>query len=690
MNMNVSGIIDGGDSFDGTNDYINCGDNSSLKGMTALTVEIWVKPTAIGASGAGVVAKWTGWSQGSYIMFWGGSGNLGWGVINQAGSSGQISGGPAVAIGQWQHLVGVYDGSQVRLYRNATLAGTPASLTGTVMSEASLCYVGRYTSPYFTGTADEVRISRVARSASWLTTEFNNQASPSTFYTVGSEEQAPSNYTLTVLIVGSGSVNLNATGPYSHGVVVELTAVPTIGWSFDHWSDDLSGSTSPATIVMDNNKIVTATFTQNVYALTTSVVGNGSVSLNDTGPYNYGDIVQLTALPDAGWNFKYWSGGLSGSANPATLAMTSNYSVTAHFGYPKLYVSPPLVEKELGDVGSTFNVDVKLEDVKDMWGFDFKLGWDSNLLALVGVEYNTALNAVWGSDNWLVAADNNGSGFYQLAAVSMSYGFNTTESHTLATLTFRVEDPHSNSPAQTLIHFVTHKLSNSQYQPIDNVAEDGTYRMTEGERPTLNMTPTAKTCRKYNETFTVAITVSAAYNVTDFEFELHYNTTLLNYAGVTWNAWDSGTITVNESSGYITGITSGLAISGAQTLVTIEFNATYYRVWKDENMVSGWKNNQTGTILIQWANLSYTGSPDLDYVRSGSLNQINVGPDFAYTFSPIRGDIDNNGVVDVFDIRSVAYYYDQANATYDLNGDGIIDIFDLVLIASNFGYTYIP
>jgi hypothetical protein len=159
---------------------------------------------------------------------------------------------------------------------------------------------------------------------------------------------------------------------------------------------------------------------------------------------------------------------------------------------------------------------------------------------------------------------------------------------------------------------------------------------------------------------------------------------------VTWNAWDSGTITVNESSGYITGITSGLAISGAQTLVTIEFNATYYRVWKDENMVSGWKNNQTGTIFIQWANLSYTGSPDLDYVRSGSLNQINVGPDFAYTFSPIRGDIDNNGVVDVFDIRSVAYYYDQANATYDLNGDGIIDIFDLVLIASNFGYTYIP
>ncbi len=41
---------------------------------------------------------------------------------------------------------------------------------------------------YFSGLVDEVRISNVARSADWITTEYNNQSAPASFYTVGSEE----------------------------------------------------------------------------------------------------------------------------------------------------------------------------------------------------------------------------------------------------------------------------------------------------------------------------------------------------------------------------------------------------------------------------------------------------------------------------------------------------------------------
>jgi hypothetical protein len=616
LNMNVSSIIDGGDSFDGNNDYIDCGDNSTLKGMNALTVEIWIKPNAIGSSGAGVVAKWGSWTSGSYIMYWGGAGSAyGWGVIPQTGSYAQISGGPSVAIGQWQHLAGVYDGAQVRLYRNATLVGTPASLTGKVMSETTPCYVGRYTSPYFSGIADEVRISNVSRSASWITTEYNNQGDPSTFYSVGTEENAPSNYTLTVSIFGQGSVNLNA-----------------------------------------------------------------------SGPYNYGDTVQLAAVPDVGWSFKYWSGALSGSANPATLLMDSNKTVTAYFSFPKLYVSPVLIEKVLGDVGSTFDVQVKIDDVKDMWGFDFRLDWDSALLTLLDVGYNASLDAVWGSGNWFIATNNNGSGFCQLAAVSLKDGFNSTGPQTLATLTFRVENPHSNFPLETLIHFVTHKLSDSQWHPIDNAVENATYRMTEGEMPALSMIPTTKTCRTYGETFTVRVDMSNAYNVTDFEFEVDFNTTLLDYSSMTWNAWGSGTVVVDEVNGKITGYTSGSAINGGQMLITIQFTAAFHRIWKS---LPGWTNDQDGKILIQAANLSYPGALRLHYVKGG-LNEINVGSDVTYTFSPIQGDIDNDGTVSIFDLRTVAAYFDQENLTYNLTGDSTIDIFDLVVIGSNFGYVYHP
>jgi hypothetical protein len=93
--------------------------------------------------------------------------------------------------------------------------------------------------------------------------------------------------------------------------------------------------------------------------------------------------------------------------------------------------------------------------------------------------------------------------------------------------------------------------------------------------------------------------------------------------------------------------------------------------------------------------VSYPGAPDYRYVRGG-LNQINVGPDATYTFSPIQGDVNNDGTVDITDLRTVAAYYNAEEgdtnwpdaSQYDLNGDKIIDIFDLVQVARNFGFNY--
>jgi hypothetical protein len=351
-------------------------------------------------------------------------------------------------------------------------------------------------------------------------------------------------FTLTVSTVGTGSVNLNNTGPYYSGDVVQLTALPATGWSFDHWSGDLIGSTNPSNILIDGDKSVTATFTQNTYTLTVSTDGSGSVNRNNSGPYYYGDTVQLTAVPALDWGFSYWSGDLTGSANPANILMDGDHSVTAHF-------------------------------------------------------------------------------------------------------------------------------------------------VTTGGEPMLNMNPASKTCRTFGEAFNVQITIINASSVEDFAFEIHYNATLLDVAGITWNAFGAGTYSADEVNGILTGYTSGSPVSGNLTLITVTFNATYHHMWKDESQVSGWKNIQTGTIFIQKANLSYPSSPDLRYERGG-INQIDVGPDFTYTFSPIQGDLDNNGKVEIFDLRTIAVLYGTVNSTYDLTGDNFIDIFDLVVVARNFGFTYAP
>jgi hypothetical protein len=497
-------------------------------------------------------------------------------------------------------------------------------------------------------------------------------------------------YTLTVATAGSGSVTLNNTGPYNYGDIVQLTATATIGWSFDHWSGDLIGSTNPATLTMTGNFSATATFTQNTYTLTTLVDGSGSVGRNNTGPYHYGDAVQLTASADLGWSFQSWSGNLVGSTNPATLTITGNMAVTAHFSQTgtRVYINPHFTEKSAGDIGTNFNVNVTIQNVQDMWGFDFNVTWDSALITLVGVDFNTSLDKVWGSGKWYYAKNESGTGYYKLVALSTSSSFNGTGATTLVTLTFRVEDPHTNLVRETAIHFDTHKLSDSKWTPITHTAEDGLYRIT-GGKPTLVMSPSGRTCRKFNETFTVQINVTNAGNAKDFRFEIYYNATLLDVVGITWNAWGSGTYTADEVNGILTGYTFGSPISGNVTLLTITFNATYHHLWKDEITVAGWKNIQAGTIYFQRANLSYASSPDLGYVRGG-LNDINVGSDFTYKFSPIQGDMDNNGDVDIFDLRTIAAFYDLVNPEYNLTGDSTIDIFDIVVVAANFNYHYSP
>ncbi|MFH1771784.1 MAG: fibronectin type III domain-containing protein [Candidatus Omnitrophota bacterium] len=68
------------------------------------------------------------------------------------------------------------------------------------------------------------------------------------------------------------------------------------------------------------------------YNLTANTQGTGSVMLNPAGGrYIEGTTVTLTAQPASGWTFQSWSGSLSGTANPQTLTMDSNKTITAAF-----------------------------------------------------------------------------------------------------------------------------------------------------------------------------------------------------------------------------------------------------------------------------------------------------------------------------------------------------------------------
>jgi uncharacterized repeat protein (TIGR02543 family) len=68
------------------------------------------------------------------------------------------------------------------------------------------------------------------------------------------------------------------------------------------------------------------------YTLTVNTTGSGTVAKNpDKATYNCGDMVQLTANPNTGWQFAGWSGDLTGSENPKSITIDGNKTVTATF-----------------------------------------------------------------------------------------------------------------------------------------------------------------------------------------------------------------------------------------------------------------------------------------------------------------------------------------------------------------------
>ena len=84
-----------------------------------------------------------------------------------------------------------------------------------------------------------------------------------------------------------------------------------------------------------------------------------SPSENCSGGYTPDTVVTLTADPSGACTFSHWSGDLSGSANPDTITMNGNKSVTAHFDCP----CDAVVRAVGGDVAPDGTIVVPVEAV---------------------------------------------------------------------------------------------------------------------------------------------------------------------------------------------------------------------------------------------------------------------------------------------------------------------------------------
>jgi hypothetical protein len=361
-----------------------------------------------------------------------------------------------------------------------------------------------------------------------------------------------------------------------------------------------------------------------------------------------------------------------------------------------LHMNPSTTKKTYSDVASFFDVFVRIESVTGLYGFDIEVMWDESLIKLNSNETASELQTIWDDPSHTTdysVISTNETGKCKFVATSLNISF--TGSADLLKLTFEVKDPGTNSIKEAGFNFGTHKLSDKDSISITNACADGLY-MISGKKPTLSTKNTAgtlssRTCQVYDEEFNVKLIVSDAANITDFTFDIRYNEDNLSYVSVVWDAWGTGDISVDlVINGRLNGTTGpGTSASGTATLLTIKFQSKVQHMWKN---IAGWTNDVNDPIYIQTAEFTYLNpQPKLNYTRNNPQDpaQITVGSDFAYTFSPIKGDLDNDGLVDISDLSAVAGKYDSYDDTYNLIGtDTYVDIFDLVVVASNYWFTY--
>jgi uncharacterized repeat protein (TIGR02543 family) len=155
------------------------------------------------------------------------------------------------------------------------------------------------------------------------------------------EEEAPDYYQLTMKATPT---NAGTTSPtlgvhnFTPGVVVSVSATAKPGYYFSSWSGDVADpNNANTTVTMNSNKTVTANFQagsqQRRLTLDVSPAGTGSTT-PPVGAYTYNDgaVINLTATPANGYEFHYWSGGVSNSNDPTTtVSMTSDKDIVAHF-----------------------------------------------------------------------------------------------------------------------------------------------------------------------------------------------------------------------------------------------------------------------------------------------------------------------------------------------------------------------
>ncbi len=289
-----------GVSLSGSGQYLSGSDAGFASGASTRTVTLWMK-TPVNTAQQVMFSYGTAVNGEASGVYLGTSGELhfeGWGL-----GANDLTTTLTPSTNAWHFVAAAYDGANGIIYLDNQTAQSGAVTLNTVPGGS--VFIGDNLQSFpagFDGTIDEVEFSNTLRSADWIATEYNNQSSPSTFYSVGSEQTVSftSSTGRVIRLIGHvkliGGVRLGGSSPISATYIrVYLTSGTT-------WTVPVDWNSASNTIEV--------------------IGGGGSGAAGSTnngggGGGAYSEISNLSLTPGVSVGYSVGAGGASVSGTSA-------------------------------------------------------------------------------------------------------------------------------------------------------------------------------------------------------------------------------------------------------------------------------------------------------------------------------------------------------------------------------------
>lgn len=169
-----AGFIGAGRTFNGSAQHFTVAHHERLNITEQITMSAWVNASAWTGS-ARILQKGQGTN--SNAAQYGFRDNSSDNFAIEINSS-HAATAPSPSTGAWHLIQGTYDGTTITNYQDGVAVASATNVSGPIATGTEAVKIGRSplaTANFFTGTLDEVRLQKVARSEAWVRLEYESQ-----------------------------------------------------------------------------------------------------------------------------------------------------------------------------------------------------------------------------------------------------------------------------------------------------------------------------------------------------------------------------------------------------------------------------------------------------------------------------------------------------------------------------------